>query len=343
MDSLAQFLEAHPDLKFVFTGGKGGVGKTVTAAGLALYFAGKNKRVLLASLNPVHSLSSVFDQDLAGGKTKAVQDGDLGGRLQAVEVETKDVVERYRENIGKRVREFLKWSDIPVDAKPFVDIAVTNPAFEESAMFDKMTDVMLTEGSDYDVIVFDTAAVANAIRLIGLSKIYGLWLGRMIESRKEALSLRVQLSFRKEKIMEEVKKDPLMGDLIDMNDRFNRVKDVLLDPKRTAFFFVTLPLALPISVVERFIESVKSYGVPVGGVVVNSILPREVVQQHQDETYLANKFEEQQGYLRRIKENLGPLVRAQIPQYEDEVRGMRSVQKLSKDMFEYEPDFWTTL
>ncbi|HEY6957188.1 MAG TPA: ArsA-related P-loop ATPase, partial [Candidatus Limnocylindria bacterium] len=245
--------------------------------------------------------------------------------------------------IGKRVREFLKWSDIPVDAKPFVDIAVTNPAFEESAMFDKMTDVMLTEGSDYDVIVFDTAAVANAIRLIGLSKIYGLWLGRMIESRKEALSLRVQLSFRKEKIMEEVKKDPLMGDLIDMNERFNRVKDVLLDPRRTAFFFVTLPLALPISVVERFIESVKSYGVPVGGVVVNSILPREVVQQHRDETYLANKFEEQQGYLRRIKDNLGPLVRAQIPQYEDEVRGMRSVQKLSKDMFSYEPDFWSTL
>ena len=343
MDSLASFLETHPDLKFVFTGGKGGVGKTVSAAALSLYFAGKGKRVLLASLNPVHSLSSVFDQDLAGGKTKLVQDGDLGGRLHAVEVETKDVVERYRENIGKRVREFLKWSDIPVDAKPFVDIAVTNPAFEESAMFDKMTDVMLTEGSDYDVIVFDTAAVANAIRLIGLSKIYGLWLGRMIESRKEALSLRVQLSFRKEKIMEEVKKDPLMGDLIDMNDRFNQVKVLLLDPEKTAFFFVTLPLALPISVVERFIESVKSYGVPVGGVVVNSVLPREVVEQNREEEYLANKFDEQQVYLRRIKKNLGPLVRAQIPQYEDEVRGMKSVKALARDMFEYEPDFWATL
>lgn len=343
MDSLASFLETHPDLKFVFTGGKGGVGKTVSAAALSLYFASKGKRVLLASLNPVHSLSSVFDQDLAGGKTKAVQDGDLGGRLHAVEVETKDVVERYRENIGKRVREFLKWSDIPVDAKPFVDIAVTNPAFEESAMFDKMTDVMLTEGSDYDVIVFDTAAVANAIRLIGLSKIYGLWLGRMIESRKEALSLRVQLSFRKEKIMEEVKKDPLMGDLIDMNDRFNQVKVLLLDPEKTAFFFVTLPLALPISVVERFIESVKSYGVPVGGVVVNSVLPREVVERNREEEYLANKFDEQQVYLRRIKKNLGPLVRAQIPQYEDEVRGMKSVKALARDMFEYEPDFWATL
>ncbi len=343
MDRLAAFLNEHPDLKFVFTGGKGGVGKTIAAAGLGLYFAESGKRVLLASLNPVHSLSSVFDQDLSGGKTRAVRADGADGRLQAVEVETKDIVERYRENIGRRVKEFLKWSDIPVDAKPFVDIAVTNPAFEESAMFDRMTDVMLTEGSDYDVIVFDTAAVANAIRLIGLSKIYGLWLGRMIESRKEALSLRVQLSFRREKIMQEVRKDPLMADLIGMNERFNRTKDVLLDPKRTAFFFVTLPLALPISVVERFIEMVRGYDVPVGGVVVNQVLPRAVVEAHPDEEYLANKYTEQQTYLRRIKTNLGPLVRSQVPLYEDEVRGIAAVRQVSRDLFGYEPDFWAKL
>ena len=32
----------------------------------------------------------------------------------------------YRDNIGRRVREFLKWADIPVDSKPFIDIASTN-------------------------------------------------------------------------------------------------------------------------------------------------------------------------------------------------------------------------
>lgn len=342
MDRLAPFLETHPDLRFVFTGGKGGVGKTITAAALGLYFASKGKRVLIASLNPVHSLSSVFDQDLAGGTAKAVRDGSLDGRLEAVEVETKDVVERYRDSIGKRVREFLKWSDIPVDAKPFVEIAVTNPAFEESAMFDKMMDIMLSEKT-HDVIVFDTAAVANAIRLIGLSKIYGLWLGRMIESRKEALSLRVQLSFRKERIMEEVKKDPLMADLMNMHDRFTQVKELLLDPTKTAFFFVTLPLALPISVVERFIEMVRSYDVPVGGVVVNQVLPKSVVEEHLDEEYLANKYDEQIGYLKRIKAEMGPLVRAQLPLYEDEVRGMASVKQASHDLFDYEPEFWSAL
>ncbi len=340
MTSLERLLAEKPNLKFIFTGGKGGVGKTVSAAAIAYKSTLQGKKTLLASLNPVHSLASVFNQDLTGGTIKRVEGTS---HLYAIEVDAKDIVERYRENIGKRVREFLKWSDIPVDAGPFVDIAVTNPAFEESAMFDKMMDIMLQQGSEYDRIVFDTAAVANAVRLIGLSKIYGLWLGRMIESRKEALSMRVQLSFRKEKVMEEVKKDPLMADLISMNERFLKVKNVLIDSNITAFFFVTLPLALPIAVVKRFITMVKAYDIPVGGVIVNGILSRETVEASQGEEYLKNKYEEQIQYMRTIKKDLGDLVRAYIPLYPREVVGLEMIKKVSEDMFSYVPSFWNEL
>ncbi|MBE3557758.1 MAG: ArsA family ATPase [Ktedonobacteraceae bacterium] len=340
MQTLLQWLKEKPELRFIFTGGKGGVGKTVSAAGIAIQYAGQGKRTLLASLNPVHSLSSVFGQSLSGGALLPVKDV---ANLFAVEVETQEVVARYRDSIGRRVREFLKWADIPIDAKPFVDIAVTNPAFEESAMFDKMMDIMLGERGNYDVIVFDTAAVANAVRLIGLSKIYGLWLGRMIESRKQALSLRVQLSFRKERMMEEVKKDPLMADLIGMNERFLQVKDLLVDPEQTAFFFVTLPLALPISVVKRFIGMVSEYSIPVGGVLVNQVLPPEIVSGHPDESYLQNKYQEQLGYMKIIKDDLGELVRGFIPLYDDEIAGLRMIQKATADLFSYEPSYWSEL
>src|SRR3989475_8724916 len=228
-------------MRYIFTGGKGGVGKTVAAAGLAYYYSAQGERVLLASLNPVHSLSSLFGQSLSGGKVVQVQ-GTKG--VNAVEVETTEVVERYRNSIRGRVKEFLKWADIPLDARPFIEIAATNPAFEESAMFDRMVDYILKEGEAFDRVIFDTAAVANAVRLIGLSKIYGLWLTRMIDSRKEALSMRVQLSFRKEKVMAEVKKDPLMADLISMNERVEKAQGVPLDPEQTAVFFVNFALSL---------------------------------------------------------------------------------------------------
>jgi arsenite-transporting ATPase len=340
MQTLVQLLNEKPGLRFIFTGGKGGVGKTIAAAGIAIQFAGQGKRTLLASLNPVHSLSSVFGQPLSGGAVLPVEGVS---NLFAVEVETHEVVARYRESIGRRVREFLKWADIPIDARPFVDIAATNPAFEESAMFDKMMDIMLGERGKYDTIVFDTAAVANAVRLIGLSKIYGLWLGRMIESRKQALSLRVQLSFRRERMMEEVKKDPLMADLISMNERFLQVKELLIDPQQTAFFFVTLPLALPISVVKRFIGMVSEYHIPVGGVLVNQVLPPEIVSNYPDETYLQNKYQEQLGYMQTIKSDLGELVRGFIPLYDGEVVELKMMQMATVDLFTYKPAYWSDL
>jgi arsenite-transporting ATPase len=284
----------------------------------------------------VHSLSSVFAQDLGGGRPRPVQGAE--GKLDAVELETSQVVARYRDTIATRVREFLKWADIPVDHKPFVDIAVTNPAFEESAMFDRMVDVMLDEAGEYDMVVFDTAAVANAVRLIGLSKIYGLWLERMISSRKEALSLKVQLAFRQEKVMEEVKKDPLVADLLAMNQRFTSVKGVLVDETRTAFFFVTLPLALPIAVVRRFIDMVGEYDIPVGGVIVNQVLDRALIGG--EDEYLSNKIEEQRGYLAEIDRELGPLVRAFLPLYPGEVDGADDVVRAADDLLAYEPPLW---
>ncbi len=339
MPTLPETLTGRPKLRYIFTGGKGGVGKTVSAAGLAHHYASQGEKVLLASLNPVHSLSSLFGQDLSGGKVRPVE-GIKG--VYAVEVETTEVVERYRESIRGRVKEFLKWADIPLDARPFIEIATTNPAFEESAMFDRMVDYILAEGASYDRVIFDTAAVANAVRLIGLSKIYGLWLSRMIESRKEALSLRVQLSFRKEKMMEEVKKDPLMADLIGMNERFEKAKHVLVDPERTAFFFVTLPLGLPIAVVRRFIGMVQKFNIPVGGVIVNEIIRPEVAQMAGAGEYLANKYEEQLGYMKVLYRDLGPLVTSYIPLYPTEVTGPEMVARVSNDMQGYVPAFTAT-
>ncbi len=340
MTNLTELMKERPRLRYIFTGGKGGVGKTVSAAGLAHQYAANGEKVLLASLNPVHSLSSLFGQDLSGGKVREVR-GVKG--VYAVEVETTEVVERYRESIKGRVKEFLKWADIPLDARPFIEIATTNPAFEESAMFDRMVDYILKEGEAYDRVIFDTAAVANAVRLIGLSKIYGLWLNRMIDSRKEALSLRVQLSFRKDKMTEEVKKDPLMADLISMNERFEKAKEVLVDPERTGFFFVTLPLGLPIAVVRRFIGMVRKFNIPVGGVIVNEVLPPEVAQMEGAGEYLANKYQEQLGYMKVLYRDLGPLVMSYIPLYPSEVTGTGMVARVAGDMMSYVPSFASSL
>lgn len=331
--TLLEFAAEKPNLKFFFTGGKGGVGKTIVAAGIAHYYASKGEKILLASLNPVHSLSSMFGQELWGGGIKKVEGVE---NLYAIEVDIKETVQQYKDQLAERLRWFLKWADIPVKADDFTAIASTNPAFEESAMFDVMLDLMLKEIENYDKIVFDCAAVANAVRLLGLGKIYDLWLSRMIASREEAMSLRVKLSFRKEKVKDEIKKDPMMADLLEMRTKMHEAKKYLNNPEATAFFFVTIPLALPIAVVKRFIAMVRGFDIPIGGVFVNMVIPEDVVKGKVTE-YMENKYKEQQNYLGTIKKDLWPLVRGEVPLFQTEIVGIDMIAKVADAVANWKP------
>src|SRR5437016_511330 len=197
--SMADYVAAHPGLRYVFFGGKGGVGKTVMAGVNAVSLARSGKRVLLASTNPVHSLSGLLGQDVFGKQTAV----DGVENLWALEIDTRDAIERSKREIRDKIGWFLKFAEISTKADEFVEAATTNPAFEESAMFENMVDLMFRD--EFEVYVFDTAPTANARRLLGMSKVYGLWVEKMVKSREEAQTLREALSFTKKK-----EDDPLM-------------------------------------------------------------------------------------------------------------------------------------
>ncbi|MCZ7356244.1 MAG: ArsA family ATPase [Candidatus Methanoperedens sp.] len=304
--------------KYLFFGGKGGVGKTVMASATAIYLASMGKKTLLCSTNPVHSLSSCFGQQFIGRGEAPVEGCS---NLFALEIETGATVEKYRENTRSKILDFLKYADIPIDPTPFVDAATTNPAFEESAMFDNVMDVILQDR--YDCYIFDTAPVAHTYRLLGMSKMYDMWLGKMIKSREEAMCLKKSLSFKKEK--KEVC-DPMVEGLLESRRKTEEIRKLLTDPALTAFYFVTLPLALPISVVERFIYWVRAFQIPVGGVIVNQVMP------HTDShsSFVVNKQAEQEHYLELIDKKFGGLVVAKIPMFEDEIRGIEMLKKVLK-------------
>src|SRR5262249_59706852 len=119
----------------------------------------------------------------------------------------------------------------------------------------------------YDIYVFDTAPTANARRLLGMSKVYALWVEKMLKSRQEARTLRQMLSFSKKK-----EDDPLLEYLLQFRTRMGQARHLLTDEAKTAFFFVTLPEALPIAVITRFIGWFRAVGIPVGGGVVHLVL-----------------------------------------------------------------------
>jgi arsenite-transporting ATPase len=320
--SVAGFVDDHPNLKFVFFGGKGGVGKTVLAGAAAAGFAQRGRRTLLASTNPVHSLSGLLDQNVFGEHVP-VQGID---NLWAYEIDTKDTIEKSKEEIREKIDWFLRYAEIRTKADEFIESATMNPAFEESAMFENMIDLMFED--QYDVYVFDTAPTANARRLLGMSSVYGLWVNKMIQSREEAQSMRFQLSYSKKK----EEKDPLMDYLVTFQERMSHAKDLLTDDGLTAFFFVTLPESLPIAVIRRFIDWFTEFGIPIGGVVVNMKIDEASVSEASPD-FVRNRVAMQADYMVEIDETFGDLVRAVVPLYETEVRGVDMLKRVAGAMF----------
>jgi len=317
--SMARYLREHSQLKYVFFGGKGGVGKTAMAGAAALWLAGTGKRTLLASTNPVHSLSGLLQKSVFGAPTPVVEN------LWAYEIDTKETIERSKREIREKIQWFLKFADISTKADDFVETATMNPAFEESAMFENMVDLMLKD--DYDVFVFDTAPTANARRLLGMSKVYSLWVDKMLKSREEARTLREMLSFTKKK-----EDDPLLDYLLQFRQRMGQVRVRLTDHEKTAFFFITLPEALPIAVITRFIGWFQDFGIPIGGVVVNMLLDRKALGDRVPD-FVRNRVEMQEEHMKTIWEKFNGSVRALIPLFDQEVRGIAMLRQAGTALF----------
>ncbi|MEW5938357.1 MAG: ArsA family ATPase [Chloroflexota bacterium] len=319
--SMRKYVDDHQRLRYIFFGGKGGVGKTVLAGATALSLAGQGRRVILASTNPVHSLSGLLGQNVFGKATPV----EGAQNLWAYEIDTKDTIERSKQEIREKIQWFLKFADISTKAEDFVESATMNPAFEESAMFENMVDLMLK--NEYDVYVFDTAPTANARRLLGMSKVYSLWVNKMLKSREEARTLRELLSFTKKK-----EADPLMDYLVSFRDRMGQAQKLLTDDRLTAFFFVTLAEALPIAVITRFIGWFHDFGIPVGGVIVNMLIDRAQVNDSSPE-FVRNRVDMQMRYMDDVWVKFEGMVRSTLPLYETEVRGVDMLKRMGTALF----------
>ena len=316
--TMRQYMAENARLKYIFFGGKGGVGKTVLAGTAALWAAGQGKKTLLASTNPVHSLSSLLDQNVFGKPTPVTGVPNL----LAYEIDTRETIEKSKKEIREKIEWFLKFADIKTKADEFVESATMNPAFEESAMFENMIGLMFED--KYEVYVFDTAPTANARRLLGMSSVYSLWVNKMVQSREEAMSLRDLLSYSKKK----KEKDPLMDYLLNLRERIGRAKTLLTDANLTSFFFVTLPEALPIAVITRFINWFHEFGIPVGGVIVNMQIDKSSVKPDSPD-FVKNRVAMQDEYMKEIERQFDGRVRAILPLLETEVRGVETLKRMA--------------
>ncbi|VVB55946.1 Putative arsenical pump-driving ATPase [uncultured archaeon] len=151
---LKQLILPHGETKYLFFGGKGGVGKTTVATATAVWFADHGYRTTIVSTDPTVSLSAMFNQEIKGDAKVPIRHVSNLCGLNINPNDAKGVfLGRLNSVIGQMAGTF--GSDV-----------VSTPCMEEMATFDQF--VTFLEESDSDVIVFDTAPTGKTLRELAM-------------------------------------------------------------------------------------------------------------------------------------------------------------------------------
>lgn len=236
-------------------GGKGGVGKTTTAAALAVELADAGRETLVLSVDPAHSLGDALGTPLG-------PDPDpVPGlpRLHALEVNAELERERFLGTHRGALLALLErgtYLDTD-DATGLLDLGV--PGSDELAALFRL--MALTAAGDRYLVV-DTAPTGHTLRLLQLPRVARGWLRALqaMEEKHRAVATALVGTVPEDEVTR------LLGGL---DADLARLQALLTDPERTRFLLVTTREPVVLAETRRYQEELASLGVGVGGIVLN--------------------------------------------------------------------------
>ena len=318
-ESLADFFNKHPERRYVMFGGKGGLGKTTFSAATGFWLAQQGKRVLVFSVDPQASLSDMFQRDIFGKGPVKVMDN-----LWAQEIDADRHIREYQDEVRQKILDMYGLDEVPQEIEDYIQATSAEPAMEESAIFDSVVDIV--NQGDYDYYIYDLVPLGHALYYLSMAKVYDEWIGKITHLREEMREYEeVAARMKRQK---EVDEDEILGELQYIRNRINSASRILTDRERTAFFFVVIPEQMILLDTRKAAELFAKFDVPIGGYVVNRVIPEELAGQ-EIPAYLRNRIEMQKGELEEIRRTLGRDVLGYMPELERDVTGLPMIERVA--------------
>ncbi|KAL9185292.1 hypothetical protein ACHAXT_003069 [Thalassiosira profunda] len=283
LDSLLRSAAGHggddDDLSFIFVGGKGGVGKTTSSSAIATLLARHcDKRILLVSTDPAHSLSDAFRCEFSNEPKSPGVEG-----LHVMEVDPAETLQKELDKWGDLAKDLALdggsgdenedgGSDMIKKISQFQEWLSGIPGIDEATALSSAIEHI--ESDKYDLIVFDTAPTGHTLKLLGMpeilqagieklqswqSTLWGYWdvLSHVgSNASKKRMGAKEQVASMLENYKRGIQKVALM----------------LQDQRRTRFVVVCIAEYLSISETQRLLQELKKNRVRASHVIVNQLV-----------------------------------------------------------------------
>lgn len=258
-------------MRVILFTGKGGVGKTTTAAATAVRAARSGIKTLVMSTDAAHSLGDALDVDLTAS---AAGLPDESGPARTVEVEPGLSAMQINapHSLGSSwrvVQEYLLsvLATLGIDAVVAEELTSLPGAEEIAALLELRSQV---ESGPWDLVVVDCAPTAETLRLLALPEALAWHLDRLLPGQRGLIrSLRPAAAA--------AAGVPLPGpevlDIITGWNRHLRAVQRLLTGEHTSVRLVLTPERVVIAESRRTWTSLSLYGFVVDAVVVNRVFP----------------------------------------------------------------------